>query len=313
MKTKSEMASPLVHIGFPKAGSTFLQKRVFIESNGFHAPWSISSADAVEAFIISDGYTFAPEQALSLFKSGMEEAEQKGLRAVISHEYLTGNAFNRDREYYGYEVSDRILRTFPDAKILLLVREQVSMILSTYQQYVVQGGWYDLSKYLGEGPRRPGFASQFNRDFLRYDHVIDRYQSLFGKNSVLVLPLELLSKNSAEFLKRLSEFSGVVPIASNVNQVENAASSAFTVELRRIYNRFVDTYQDPFVNSYRIRNRVAGKIRKGSERFVPREWQERKAKANHEEVVRVIGDYYSRGNSLASEKIGIDLKSFGYQ
>jgi hypothetical protein len=313
MKTEEEILSPLVHIGFPKAGSTFLQRRVFVEGNGFYAPWTLGSAEAVEAFVISDGYSFSPEQALPLFRRGLEDAEEKGLKPVISHEYLTGNAFNREREYYGYEVSDRISRTFPNAKILLLVREQISMILSTYQQYVRQGGAFCIRKYLGEGPLRPGFAPVFDRKFLQYHYVIDRYQDLFGKDSVLVLPIEFLKENPEDFLRRLSEFSEVGPIPENINQVENAASSAFTVESRRIYNRFIDTHGNPFGKTYTFRNRVAERLRKGVELLAPRELQERKAKANREEVEKIIGDYYSHGNTLASEKIGIDLTVFGYQ
>jgi len=313
MKTEEETLSPLIHVGFPKAGSTFLQRRVFVEGNGFHAPWTLGSAEAVEAFVICDGYSFSPEQALSFFRKGIEEAEQKGLKPVISHEYLTGNAFNKERQYYGYEVSDRLSRTFPNARILLLVREQISMILSTYQQYVRQGGAFCIRKFLGEGPLRPGIAPQFNRDFLQYQNVISRYQELFGKDSVLVLPIEFLKESPEDFLRKLSEFSGVGPIPEKTNQVENASSSAFTVELRRIYNNLIDTHGNPFGKTYTFRNRVAERMRKGVELLAPREWQERKAKSNREVVERVIGNSYSHGNALASEKIGMDLKSFGYQ
>jgi len=47
-KRKGEEYKPLIHIGYNKTGSTFLQKHVFNEEFGFHSPFDEYFAEIID-------------------------------------------------------------------------------------------------------------------------------------------------------------------------------------------------------------------------------------------------------------------------
>ena len=118
-----ETLRPLIHVGYHKTGSTWLQKRVFADdAAGFCVPWAAGREEAVRAFIHPNPFHFAPAKAREAFEAGLEKARERSLVPVISHEGLSGDPMAG--KYYGREVAERISRTFPDARILICIREQ---------------------------------------------------------------------------------------------------------------------------------------------------------------------------------------------
>ena len=146
---------PLIHIGFPKAASTWLQRGLFSdEKAGLIAPWGVQAGEAVEQFALPNPFRFSAESARKVFELGLEEAARRSLVPVLSHEMLTGDQMKGF--YWGKEVADRIHVIFPDAKILIFIREQKSMIWSSYQQYLKEGGVLTLQRYIDPGVKKAG-------------------------------------------------------------------------------------------------------------------------------------------------------------
>jgi hypothetical protein len=54
---------------------------------------------------------------------------------VITDERLSGNP--QSGGYDSRELADKTPRTFPDSKMLIVVREQTAIIYSSYKQYVI--------------------------------------------------------------------------------------------------------------------------------------------------------------------------------
>ena len=80
---------------------------------------------------------------------------------VISSERLSGNpdASGFDSAY----IATRIADAFPDAKILIMIREQTKLLVANYFQYLKRGGHrhyqhYFLTLY---DSCRPGFSPSF--------------------------------------------------------------------------------------------------------------------------------------------------------
>lgn len=302
----------IIHIGFPKAGSTWLQEEVFTEQHGFFAPWTVGTADAVEAFTLCNQYTFDPEATYKRFQDGIREAAERHLIPVISHEDLTGNAFFGSH-YDGYLTAERIHSTFPEAKIFIVIREQRSMILSGYQQYIREGGKLRLPQYLGTIPIRPGFRSPLRKDFFEYDQIISRYQSLFGRESVLVLPIELLREDPSAFCSKLAEFVGLesTPEWATGRRV-NKGIGPFTAEARRVFNRIIDTTQDPYGSYYPFRLKIATNMSRLIERLTPSRVQTRWKNENWKLLESFVVDSYQQSNRIASQLVRLDLSKYGY-
>ena len=56
---------------------------------------------------------------------------------VLSDETLCGDPFQR--RYNGGDVADRIHQTFPRAKVLIGIREQKAMAISSYREFIFLG------------------------------------------------------------------------------------------------------------------------------------------------------------------------------
>lgn len=303
--------SPVIHVGYHKAGSTWLKDHVLRPEHGFHCPPTRRSGAVAEALIIPDSWRFNARRSRAMFADDLHYAQRHGLVPVISDENLVGKMWHTGFPY-GHEVAWRVRETFPDGRILIVIREQCASLYSRYQQYVKEGGTWSIEDVLNPGSWRSGFRRMYDWGLLDYASVIERYYDLFGRKAVLVLPVELLQASPGEFLSRLSAFAGVeeVPVSSNVPT--NTGIGGTTVALVRAYNRLVDISNDPRKQSYRLRHRFQKKIRNAAERWAPREVQERRQARIERYISELIGDRYGESNRRTSELIGIDLAAFGY-
>ena len=168
----------LVHIGFHKTGTTWLQQGLF-SSKAFNRRFT--STQIRDALVGPTSYQFDPETARALLP-----CDSASGCCVISDERLSGSPHAGG--YDSSMVAERIAATFPDAKVLIVFREQRAMIHSVYQQYVRDGGAAPLAKYLR--PRGTYEIPQFRFEHFEFHHVISHYRRLLGDDQVLALPYE---------------------------------------------------------------------------------------------------------------------------
>jgi hypothetical protein len=132
---------------------------------------------------------------------------------VISYERLSGSPFAA-----GVNASSnahRLKSIFPDGKVLIVIRNQRDVILSAYFQYLSGGGTHSIKRFLNA--KYNGLRPHFSMNHYHYHHIIERYQHLFGKKGVLVLPYELFSGNKEKYL---SELGGFINKKINVETID---------------------------------------------------------------------------------------------
>lgn len=167
----------LIHVGYGKAGSTSLQ-RWFLEHpdilNILRQPvWDTAKRDDVTPRC----WVLSSEQLISHFP-----------HAVV------GSRFNESHNIKEHQrkAASILAQLWPQAKILIVTRGFRSVIRSVYSQFVKTGGdlRYDefLTKYM-----------RFFADLYDYNYAIELYQKLFGRESVCVLPYELLKEDPSTF------------------------------------------------------------------------------------------------------------------
>jgi len=176
----------LIHIGYLKTASTWLQQGIFKQEDmGFFSPWRSNWSDpiAVDQFITVDSFSFCPQKTYRAFEKGLQDAKDKGLYAVLSQEMLSCNFLDQSG-YWGKEVADRLHAVFSQAKVLIIIREQKSMILSAYGQNIRNGGRQSIQQFIGTENFRSGRYPLFRLYVLKYDLLIRYYQELFGEDQV---------------------------------------------------------------------------------------------------------------------------------
>ena len=304
----------VIHIGYPKTASGWLQNGILKDEQvGFFAPWGAPSSEAIAQFLIPNTFRYSGEQARQVFKPGLQEAAKRGLVPILSHEHLACNQI-RGR-YNGKDVADRIHAAFPEARILIFIREQKSMILSSYRQYIrgSNGGVATIQQVVGAELRKRGFEAICRLDYLEYDLLITYYQKLFGADKVLVLPFELTKKQPKNVLNKICSFAETKEITKDLDYpARNVGLKAGTLAIKRRLNHIVK--QPTLGGLQRSFNlRLIDKISKGIDHLpLLNKIHERVEKSWIQFLYEYIGDYFHLSNQRTSELIGIELADLGY-
>jgi hypothetical protein len=277
---------PLLHIGYHKTGTTWLQRHVFGDSGtGF------SQMGGAQRLIAVNPFDFRPKWIRKQMGRKIGQAQAQGLVPVLSSERLSG-----EPHFGGYDselIADRLAAVFPDARILVVVREQTSMFLSIYKEYIRRGGAASLRQYLA-APRDGYWMPQFRFEFLEYHRLITRYQELFGAE--------------------IGEFVGLPLVEPQVRRL-NVSLSAFALALKRHANRYfvLDGPVNPAPPfDFPASNEILERICRVMDSKLPLAVRERHERRWRRQAARVVGTRYAKSNALCAELTGLDLKTFGY-
>ncbi len=199
------MKPPLLHIGYHKTASTWLQTRLF-SARGSGLRWERKSlADPINALISAHPLDFRAEPFRDQFQDIMLRARRRSQVPVVSYERLSGHPFAGG--YDSKEIAGRLAEVFPEGRVLIVIREQRDIILSTYRQYVKAGGVLKLESFLDPPTYRHARIPHFDAAYFRYDRLIEAYRELFGAERVLVLPCEQLGRTPKAFVQAILDFA----------------------------------------------------------------------------------------------------------
>lgn len=189
----------LIHPGFHKTGTTWLQQQLFSDTRHFHMLFGHEDIDRL--FIRPHALTFSAEETAREVAAA-RSPEGSPLIDVISSETLSGEMFTGSR--LSALVAERLAATCGGAKILLTVRAQLAVTRSIYIQYLKRGGRLSIEDFLGYSAE-PNYG-WFNADVIHYGRLARHYGALFGHENVLVLPQELMAKDRQAWLGHLFRF-----------------------------------------------------------------------------------------------------------
>jgi hypothetical protein len=221
----------VVHIGYHRTGTTWLQSVVFPQMRGVELPpepiWSAlaNNLGRAEDFL---------EHTLHAF---LEEVGAQGTKPLIlSREALSAD--HNDPWPSGARNAVRLHRELPNARILIVIRRQEDILRSFHWLYVRLGGHRSFRAML-RGDEIEGW--RWDHRHLEYDVRVGQYVELFGRENVKVLPAELLSTAPDTYLAEISAFCGGDGYNASTRELVrtrvNASSSTLGVALLRRWNR----------------------------------------------------------------------------
>lgn len=181
------MSKLLVHVGYPKTATTLLQNQFFNKlssvnylgkTNDDYPQWLID-------FAYADDHYFE-EIASSLKEMISAQMDAKRLNIVSSEAFTRFGGVN-------FNTARRIKRLFPDACILLTIRNPLNVICSFFKHQVIYERScldYDQLIDFERSPlvhykRKPIYLPD-----LFYNEVVDFYAKLFGDENVIVAKYE---------------------------------------------------------------------------------------------------------------------------
>ncbi|MDG1943047.1 MAG: sulfotransferase [Halioglobus sp.] len=211
---------------------------------------------------------------------------------------------------------------FPNARILCIVREQRDLLATMYVwRFTNDFMLKSLRQYLASIAGSKYGALMFNHV------VLEHYESVFGKENILVIPYELLRENSDEFFRTIADFSGsatdyVIPTTRRHRTCKRKASlKAYTlynivvriifivpasiVFLDRVPDRYRRRYMKICKNLHRFSRRRLGPL---MERLFP---DSEKLAVTSADIAHLLPDI-ARSNDLLAKYCHYDLEHFGY-
>ena len=221
----------LIHIGYHKTATSWMQQRLFLPEHGFY---QLCGHQQVHDLITNPhGLSFDPQPMRDLIDRASRDVPQGAVR-VISSEILSGHHFLGGHQSDAY--AQRLKEIAPKARILISIRSQMKILPSCYMQYLMRGGTMSWDQFF-QGDRDIGYAA-FSPEHFEYDRLVAHYQSLFGADNVLVVTQESIAQDMGATAQSLSDFSGnsLYSGLQDSARVVHAASYAETAApvLRRI-------------------------------------------------------------------------------
>ena len=196
-------ARHLIHIGYAKAGSTFLQ--VWFERHpelryvpgglgGFRSVYEIArpSKGAYEYYVTSCEALSSPNESAG------------GLPLEAANQWMTdAGRIKKDQA----DVCAVLKSLYPGSRILIVTRGFKGAVMSGYSQYVRSGGALRMTRNIPESFRADAIRQV--RNLFDFDYLIRLYAEAFGEENLIVLPYELLREDEGSFLAILERELGL--------------------------------------------------------------------------------------------------------
>ena len=222
-------ASPIFHTGFHKTGTTFLQRQVWPHCSDFcFYEGGPIKEKILGPYELSYDATTTRDDVISSY----------GLNFICSSEEYSTNprlgGCNGSTLKSSYE---RIQKTFPEARIVLFLREQTSMIKSLYVQYVKMGGTLSPSKFLNIDNRNRMLNPGFCLDYYKYDQLMSFLHGLFGPGQVFVYDHMEMRADTETFISRLcNDLQITLDVEPKSLKDENVGMKSVTLSVSRMLN-----------------------------------------------------------------------------
>ena len=283
----------ILHIGYHKTGTTFLQNNVF------PAFPEVNYYDLVLCKkLFNDVYrrsTLEFDAAAVLSEIESHQVKDNGLPHLYSCELLVGEI---GLGTIKKEIADRV-KQLGFKKIIITIRNQKRILDSIYRQYIQQGGTAKVDEYFN------GRSPLFDYGYCSYYALCSYYIDLFGKENVLIVMQEDLKKNQSAVIKSIADFIGTAsPAELRSDKPSNTSLSNLSLSLFRFINHFTFNYYRP---SQILSDKITSwKFRHLLQRYLD-PWFFSKISSNKSFITpehsKFIEQYYAKGNQKIGRRI----------
>jgi len=244
----------IIHIGFPRCGSTLLQREIFPRLDGDVRVVSPACVDRRLIDLLFERFIFSGRNIYLAPVTPAEKTEVNHIMAeypesslLISCEGLVGDSF--DNMISLPHLVGALHALFGEPEILLIVRRQSDMVKSFYRHSLEEGCYKSFPAFLGfrrgrfVGFRLGRFAGiNVDPTVLNFFNFVTFLQTSFGAGKVHVLPFEWIERDFRRFCDYLSRIIGAkLPASDGAPPVVNRGPRNGDLLLLKALNRLWDT------------------------------------------------------------------------
>ena len=284
----------VVHIGFPKTATSFLQKTIFPQLSRDFKYFNNEASSALFPPLTNYDDTIFDSKGL---RQQFVRACKGHRKALFSYELLTG--LHHQTGFVNRTLIAKRLRELGFERVIITIRNQFDALESTYKQYVESGGVLEFDDYISFDLNKPRYLYP---EYFDYYSIYRLYAEKFGQPNVLVLQYENLQ--NASFLDDIFSFLDIKPFDVNFGDAINPSLSYQKTRILRLINHM--TY-----NSFRPSHLISKRI---STAFFYRRLSRipflngRKTFLNPHKR-KLIASFYRESNEKLQKNAGITLSS----
>jgi len=297
------MSCTLLHIGYPKAGSSTLQKIFANEDSVFNLFLSrknitklTDELQLLHELTHADGIEYNERRVLNYINTICDCLPVNDNRIpVVSEEFFTASSTAyADRSL----MAERLKRLFPDSFVLIIIRNQFEIIRSRYQHNPTdihalsrKGNVKSIDEWLSKSLER--WWSTYLSTYIYFD-LIEFYRKLFGEQRVLVVPFEEMVQNPKDFLTYLTHQLGVEELDNFIStSVANVHENASIASRKKKLSHNVNLQS-------LLKMILKGKLCRNV------------SNNNSQLFVETIWKLYAEDNARVANRYGLDLHRHGY-
>lgn len=300
----------VVHIGYPKTGTTLLQKHIYPYFKDFKYLNYKTCHELFYTVIYKDELDY--NSSLPLKTLAPYQSHEK---LFASYESLTGplwfNGLNRS------SIPKR-LKGLGVTKVIITIRHQVHEIDSCYRQYIQEGGILSFEGAL-KTEEKYSWKNMIDLDYFNYYSLIQLYADTFGKQNILIIPSELLKKDLVGTVRDIEAFIGSSALdEAHLKRAEqhrsNKSLTNLSLNFLRLTNHFTTSKFKPNnlitnkITTWKVRHLLQSKI----DPLLPQSLSKRKNFISNTNLKNKIRAYYSESNAALEEEFDLCLKDLGY-
>lgn len=214
------MSGHLIHIGYPKTGSTFLQRWFAGHPQLAFADGGIAGYHDVYSVVRESASTTAGVLYRVTSYEGLSAPRSSAGQEPVDYQALARTSMQDAQA----RVCAMLASLFSNAHVLIVTRGFRSMILSSYSQYARSGGDTALTDLIAGSLDPASAAHESLRDPFHYDHLITTYVQAFGADKVIVMPYELLRDDATAFLHALEARLGITHVPAAPDRINTSLS-----------------------------------------------------------------------------------------
>jgi hypothetical protein len=232
-----------LHIGLHKTGNGTLQFQFFPACEGI--TFLTTANERMKQFTTyvtrTDPLYFDPFSALELLGPQLKT----GKKIVLSNEAFSGPLWTGLAHLgldHRFPVLANLRETFPDARVILVLRRQDELARSIYRQYLKAGGTRPVKRFYGLASKgRPPVIS-LNR--FRFSPYVTAVCESFPKG-FLILTYEEFRSDQKAFLRKITDFIGIDLPEIELRKSNVSRLGPFGLEIARLLNFFFRSALNP--------------------------------------------------------------------
>lgn len=206
-----------VHIGMPKNLSTTLQRDFFSKhSQIMHLGVGLgSNIDYISPEIsvaCENHFQYSKKFSYKKAKDNIKKAFEKQFKIFYQDSHYKACGISLELLSFTFttdqiDIEDKAERVFnvfgKDTKIIIIIRQQFKLVESLYKEAIkigFYGSFQDYLEYIYYSRDR-NFIFDFN-----YNYLFDLYSSYFGKENIVMLPIENFRNKSGALIKENDQY-----------------------------------------------------------------------------------------------------------